>query len=106
MDSWKKVPNFLISTDSAYLFYDLTDEEAGRIIKAIFVFAETGEVLDMSTEDRLARTTYAALIAKVREDKEKYLLKCLKNQENGAKGGHAKAENARTKQTLATASNR
>lgn len=100
---WEPYPDFLLSLDHKSFVFNLSDEEAGRILKALFNYAETGEILDMSTEDRLVRTTLEAMAAKVKQNKDHYREVCEQNRINGAKGGAKRAENARLKRMEATA---
>ena len=87
--------NFLPMIDA------LTDEEAGRLIKAI-MHHENGEEIDL-TNDRLVQAAYLGITPQIDLQNEKWEKTKEARREAGRRGGLAKASNA--KQTLANDSN-
>lgn len=87
--------NFLPMIDA------LTDEEAGRLIKAI-MHHENGEEIDL-TNDRLVQAAYLGITPQIDLQNEKWEKTKEARREAGRRGGLAKAINA--KQTLANDSN-
>ena len=87
--------NFLPMIDA------LTDEEAGRLIKAI-MHHENGEEIDL-TNDRLVQAAYLGITPQIDLQNEKWEKTKEARREAGRSGGLAKASNA--KQTLANDSN-
>ena len=87
--------NFLPMIDA------LTDEEAGRLIKAI-MHHENGEEIDL-TYDRLVQAAYLGITPQIDLQNEKWEKTKEARREAGRRGGLAKASNA--KQTLANDSN-
>ena len=79
----------------------LTDEEAGRLIKAI-MHHENGEEIDL-TNDRLVQAAYLGITPQIDLQNEKWEKTKEARREAGRRGGLAKASNA--KQTLANDSN-
>ena len=87
--------NFLPMIDA------LTDEEAGRLIKAI-MHHENGEEIDL-TNDRLVQAAYLGITPQIDLQNEKWEKTKEARREAGKRGGLAKASNA--KQILANDSN-
>ena len=87
--------NFLPMIDA------LTDEEAGRLIKAI-LHHENGEEIDL-TNDRLVQAAYLGITPQIDLQNEKWEKTKEARREAGRRGGLAKTSNA--KQTLANDSN-
>ena len=87
--------NFLPMIDA------LTDEEAGRLIKAI-MHHENGEEIDLKN-DRLVQAAYLGITPQIDLQNEKWEKTKESRREAGRRGGLAKANNA--KQTLANDSN-
>lgn len=62
----------------------LTDQELGRLFRALMTFSETGTAPDLTGRESIAFDFIADEIAR---DETKYAETCRKNAENGAKGG-------------------
>ena len=62
----------------------LTDQELGRLFRALMTFSETGTAPDLTGRESIAFDFIADEIAR---DEAKYAETCRKNAENGAKGG-------------------
>lgn len=69
---------------------DLTDEEYGKLIRAVSKYAQTGEKSTFS--DRMVKSNFKTMIKATDRFSSKYEEKCEKNRENGKKGGRPKAE--------------
>lgn len=71
------------------LFNLLDDENAGKAIKAIFAFAESGEVPENLSPD--AKMLFAMVRSQMEKDLAKYTEVCEKRRNAGALGGRNKA---------------
>lgn len=84
--------NFILYT----LYYDaimrLTDEQAGRLLKAIYRYVKTEQEEDIT--DPSIAFAYTLVITQVKESSRKYEEKCKRLRENASKGGLQKAANA------------
>ncbi|MDO4493349.1 MAG: DUF6291 domain-containing protein [Clostridia bacterium] len=78
-----------VFTDFAETIACLTDEEAGRLFRAMLGYAATGAEAELSGNER-----YLWVASRQAIDREAEFLK--KQRENGAKGGRPKAEKTRT----------
>lgn len=83
--------NFILYT----LYYDaimrLTDEQAGRLLKAIYRYVKTEQEEDIT--DPSIAFAYTLVITQVKESSRKYEEKCKRLRENASKGGLQKAAN-------------
>lgn len=87
-----KQKSFIMYNDQKKLFDQLTDQEAGKLIKAIFMYLDD-EDTDNYLEDRMMQILFNTLVQQIERDKQKYADKCKKLRENGSKGGKARADN-------------
>lgn len=99
MDEGKK--GFILFLNFLPMIDALTDEEAGRLIKAI-MHHENGEEIDL-TNDRLVQAAYLGITPQIDLQNEKWEKTKEARREAGRRGGLAKSSNA--KQTLANDSN-
>ena len=81
---------------------ELTDEEAGRLLKAIYAYRQDKT---HKPEDRALRPVFNILKQRFDEDEEAYQDKIAKRSEAGQKGGRPKAEESNEKQTKAKKAN-
>lgn len=65
-------------------FEDLSDEEVGILFKAMLSYSETGEIPEMPKPLKVA---FRFIKQQMDANKEKYIEKCNKRSEAGAKGG-------------------
>ena len=73
----KKKPSFLLYVNDNVLVEELSDEDAGKLFKAIFAFADHGE--DRSDElDPLPRMVYKRMARYIAENTLAYYEKCEK----------------------------
>lgn len=80
--------SFLIYKDNAPLVESCTDEQAGKLFKALFAFACDGE--DFITDDRMLKGFFTVFRNSIQRDDRKYQERCRVNAENGKKGGRPK----------------
>lgn len=91
--------SFVMYAEWKALFTNMTDEQAGQLIKAVYAY-QFGE--ESPPEEPLLNSVYQMMRGRFETDAEKYREVCEKRKLNGQKGGLAKASN--TKQKLANAS--
>ncbi|MED9970388.1 MAG: DUF6291 domain-containing protein [Ruminococcus sp.] len=75
---------FQIFIDKKKLINLLSDEEAGRLFKAIFAFADKGEIADFS-DNRAVNMAYMILTEQIERDYETYEHVCKVNKRNAKK---------------------
>ena len=68
-------------------FEDLSDEEVGILFKAMLSYSETGEMPEMP---KTLKVAFRFIKQQMDANKEKYIEKCNKRSEAGAKGGAPK----------------
>lgn len=68
----KKKPGVLIYFDIAPAIKSLTDEQAGKVFKAILDYAETGEFPEFSKEDEIVRLFLVFIKSHIDRDTEAY----------------------------------
>lgn len=61
-----------------------TDEERGKLVMAMMLYAATGEIPQFEGNERFM---WPSLQMQIDRDIENYKVRCAKNKENGAKGG-------------------
>ena len=93
MDEGKK--GFILFLNFLPMIDALTDEEAGRLIKAI-MHHENGEEIDL-TNDRLVQAAYLGITPQIDLQNEKWEKTKEARREAGRRGGLAKASNAKHK---------
>ena len=77
----------MLYLDQKDTFEALTDEEAGKLIKAIFKYEYNGEEEEL---DRILKMAFIPIKNCLDRNREKYDNKCEVNKANGAKGGRPK----------------
>jgi hypothetical protein len=92
--------SFVLYTDQREVFDELSDEDAGRLIKHIFSYVNDE---NPSTDDLLLKVAFLPIKTQLKRDLKMWDEKKLQRAEAGRKGGIAKSSNA--KQTLANPSN-
>lgn len=73
---------FLLYTDQITIFNKLTDEQAGKLIKAIYEYEAIGKIPNLDFGLDMAFTSIKIVLDK---NREKYQKKCQKNKENADK---------------------
>jgi hypothetical protein len=74
--------SFVVHKDSLNILEELTDEEAGKLIKAIFKYQVSGKVEKL---ERGLHFIFTGFVNQFKRDQEKYIHKCEVNRENRAK---------------------
>jgi predicted nucleotidyltransferase len=92
--------SFVLYTDQREVFDELSDEDAGKLIKHIFSYVNDE---NPSTDDILIKVAFLPIKTQLKRDLKIWDEKKQQRAEAGRKGGVAKASNA--KQTLAKPSN-
>ena len=92
--------SFVLYTDQREVFDELSDEDAGRLIKHIFSYVNDE---NPSTDDLLLKVAFLPIKTQLKRDLKMWDEKKLQRAEAGRKGGIAKSSNA--KQSLANPSN-
>ena len=98
--------SFVLYTDQREVFDELSDEDAGKLIKHIFSYVNDE---NPSTEDKLLKVAFLPIKTQLKRDLKMWDEKKQQRAEAGRKGGLAKASNAtnflanpsNAKQTLA-----
>lgn len=80
----EKLPFVKLFTDYRETIDDLTDTEAGRLLKAIMHYADDAEEIKLPGAERLV---YGIVRRQMERDREAYSAKADRNRENGQKGG-------------------
>ena len=90
--------SFLMYLDYEEQFNLLTDEQIGKLIRAIFIYENTGEVEEL---DGMLKMAFSFIKTQLDRDREKYQARCEKNKENAKKGGRPKKQmdNLKTEKT-------
>ncbi|MBE6876856.1 MAG: hypothetical protein E7496_09100 [Ruminococcus sp.] len=83
-----KKKSFIIYTDRETQVNMLTDEQAGKLFKQLFVYIRSGEA--PAFEDGMLSMAFSVFQAQLDANSEKYAEMCRRNAENGAKGGRPK----------------
>ena len=78
--------SIVIHTDIKEKLQWLTDEEAGRLFKAIVAYAESGTILSPDADKALG-LVFLFVKDQIDRDYEKYHARVKANRENGSKGG-------------------
>ena len=93
---------------SLLLYYDyqqhfnfLTDEQTGKIIKAMLAYEINGVFPEF--DEPIMQMTFSFIKSNLDRDMQKFLEKCEKNAETGKKGGRPKKQNEQIDNTSSTA---
>jgi hypothetical protein len=92
--------SFVLYTDQREVFDELSDEDAGKLIKHIFSYVNDEDPI---TEDKLIKVAFLPIKTQLKRDLKIWDEKKEQRAEAGKKGGLAKSINA--KQSLAKPSN-
>ena len=84
-----KKSSVLIHYDSLVVLSRLSDEEAGKLFRAIISYSKDAVIPDFSESPVLAMA-FDVLSMSTDRNAEKYEKRCQINRENGAKGGRPK----------------
>lgn len=76
--------SFLLYCDMIHVFEELSDEQAGKLIKLIFDYVnDKNPIID----DQILKVSFAPIKAQLKRDLQEWLEKCERNKKNGEKGG-------------------
>ena len=93
-----KRKSFIVHKDSLDILEDLTDEQAGQLLKAIWRY-QRGEEVKLAP---LVKVAFNPFKHQFIRDDEKYETTCKRRAEAGSRGGKQKVANAsKSKQTVA-----
>jgi hypothetical protein len=84
--------SFVLYTDQREVFDELSDEDAGKLIKHIFSYVNDEDPI---TEDKLLKVAFLPIKTQLKRDLKIWDEKKEQRAEAGKKGGLAKASNAR-----------
>lgn len=87
-----KKKSFVLYNDYQQHIERLTDEQAGKLFKAIFDYVNTGTIALLEGQADMA---FSFIALQLDRDVEKYEEICRKRSENGRAGGLARVENER-----------
>lgn len=79
--------SFILHTDSLSVLDQLTDDQAGKLFKAIHSYQKNGEIIEI---DQLIKIAINPFLNQFERDKEKYVNIIERNKNNGSKGGRPK----------------
>ena len=96
-----KQRGFLLYLDNYELIEDLSIEEKGQWIEAIFLYKREGLITEFP-KGTLLKTAFKVAKSQLDRDSEAWNETCHKRAEAGRKGGLAKATNAKQKEAKAT----
>ena len=99
-----KHDSFLIKHDVRPLIDNLTDEQAGQLLKALMIYSADEE--SSTFDEPLLSATYAMMTGHIAEHNRRYQETCERNRENGRRGGEATQSNRMEKEATATEAER
>ena len=92
---------FILYTSYKDAIMILSDEQAGRLLKAIFEYATTGVKIEI--DDMAVKFAYMLIVSQIESSNRQYEKKCERNRENAAKRWQSMAtENIQTQEVNAT----
>ena len=95
--------SFILYTSYYAIIEGLTDEQLGKLMRAIFIYARDGEVINLEPTLRMA---FAFIKDDMERNQTKYKEKVERWRANGRKGGAPKGnQNARKKQPVGCENN-
>lgn len=90
-----KKGSFIMYVDNRQQFEMISDEQAGKLIKALLSYADTGE--KMQTEDGMLQMAFSFLSGVMDRDAKKYNETCERRAENAKKRWEQKQKEQETK---------
>lgn len=78
--------NFLLKKSQINVFKELSNEDAGKLIKGIFDYSVSGEI----TLDGYLKIIFLPIKEEIDKNEEKYEMICERNRNNGRLGGRPK----------------
>ena len=74
------------------LINHLTDEQAGRLFKALLIYGDEGEIADLD-DDQACTLAFIIMKGEIDRNFERYAETCEKRREAGKKGGRPRKSN-------------
>ena len=74
------------------LINHLTDEQAGRLFKALLIYGDEGEIADLD-DDQACTLAFIIMKGEIDRNFERYAETCEKRREAGKKGGRPSKSN-------------
>jgi hypothetical protein len=74
------------------LINHLTDEQAGRLFKALLIYGDEGEIADLD-DDQACTLAFIIMKGEIYRNFERYAETCEKRREAGKKGGRTRKSN-------------
>ncbi len=75
--------SFILHNDSLLIFDELTDEQAGKLFKAIKKYNQTGEIVELDFALKLALVPF---LNQFKRDQEKWIEECKRSSDKGKLG--------------------
>ena len=88
----EKKKTFIMSREWVFMINNMTNEQAGELLKAIYDFQTSGNEPDI--KDMRASIAFDLMRSTFEENEAKWIEQSEQNRENGAKGGRPKKANA------------
>lgn len=88
---------FLLYTSYLECIGDLSREEKGALFEAILIYESTGEIIELDCAVRIA---FSFIKKDLDLNREKYIKKCERNQQNSKLGGRPKNDNSQNKENF------
>lgn len=98
-----KKDSFVLYTEQKAVIDKLSDEQAGKLVKAIYEYVETGEMPELDNVLDLVITPFKTILDK---DRAKYEEVSKARAEAGSKGGKTKENKSKQKKQLQTKENK
>ena len=89
--------SFLMYTSYQEQLALLSDEECGRLMRAVMAYADNHTILPLGGATAMA---FAFIRAQMDRDEEAYEERCVKNRENGMRGGRPKKDTSNKTERL------
>ena len=86
----RKQPGFMLYRESSALFEQLTDEQAGRVIKAALLYFGTGEI--PQSLEQIEMIVFTIIKGDIERSVKRYVEIQERNRKNGEKGGRPPKE--------------
>ena len=88
---------FLLYTNYLECIGDLNREQKGALFEAILIYESTGEIIEL---DCAVRVAFSFIKKDLDLNREKYIKKCERNQQNSKLGGRPKNNNLQNKENF------
>ena len=93
--------SLLLYHDYLQHFNFLTDEQVGKIVRAMLSYEVDGILPEF--DETIMKMTFSFIKTNLDRDRAKFFERCSKNSENGKKGGRPRKQNEQIDNTSSTA---